>query len=40
MLTEDRTRLLRLLAMFGSSFDGEVCSAARRSAELLKRLNL
>ena len=38
MLTEDRTRLCRLLRMFSSDFDGEVAAAARRAHELLQRL--
>jgi hypothetical protein len=35
MIESDRTRLIRLLRMFSSDFDGEVASAARRAHELV-----
>jgi hypothetical protein len=35
VIETDRTRLIRLLRMFGSDFDGEVASAARRAHELV-----
>ena len=36
----DRTRLARVLAMIGSSFDGEALVAARRAHELVKAAGL
>jgi hypothetical protein len=40
LLLADRDRLIRLLRMFSSNYDGEVSSAARRAHELLQRLGI
>jgi hypothetical protein len=40
MIETDRTRLIRLLKMFSSNFDGEVASAARRAHQLIESRRL
>jgi hypothetical protein len=40
MIETERTRLIRLLRMFSSTFDGEGVSAARRAHELVKTREL
>jgi hypothetical protein len=40
MVENDRTKLIKLLNMFSSDFDGEVCTAARMAHELIRSRQL